>query len=191
MAYTNGGNVKKGQFVLHNGAPHAVLKADFVSPGKGSAFTRSKLRNLQTGNVLDFTFKTTEKVELADVESVEMQYLYSTGDEFVFMNPRSFEQTEIPADIIGDDSKFLKEETNVYVQLYNGNAIGIFMPQKIVLEVIEAEDAVAGDRANAPKKPVIVETGAEVMAPLFVKKGDKLLIDTATGEYVSRANTTA
>ncbi len=188
MAYVNGGNVKKGQFILHNGAPHAVLKSDFVSPGKGSAFTRSKLRNLQTGNVLDFTFKTTEKVELADVESVEMQYLYNTGTEFVFMNPRSFEQTEIATEMIGDDSNFLKEEMNVYVQLYNGNPIGIFMPQKVVLEVIEAEDAVAGDRANAPKKPVIVETGAEVMAPLFVKKGDKLLIDTATGEYVSRAN---
>ncbi|MCD8484000.1 elongation factor P [Candidatus Woesebacteria bacterium] len=188
MAYVNGGNVKKGQFIIHNGAPNAVIKSDFVSPGKGSAFTRAKLRNLQTGSVIDFTFKTTEKVELADVESVEMQFIYSTGAEYVFMNPRSYEQFEIPADVVGEDNKFLKEEMTVYVQLYNGQPIGIFMPQKVVLEVTEAEDAVAGDRANAPKKPVIVETGAEVMAPLFVKKGDKLLIDTATGEYVSRAN---
>lgn len=188
MAIVNGGNVKKGQFILHNGTPHAVLKADFVSPGKGSAFTRSKLRNLQTGNVMDFTFKTTEKVELADVESLEMQYLYFDGSSYVFMNPRTYEQTEVVADTVGDDARFLKEEMNVYVQFWGEKPIGIFMPQKVVLEVIEAEEAVAGDRANAPKKPVKVETGAEVMAPLFVKVGDKLMIDTATGEYVSRAN---
>lgn len=186
MSYVNGGNVRKGYFVLHNGQPHAVVKADFVSPGKGSAFTRARIKNIKTGAVLDYTYKTTEKVELADVESVEMQYIYFDGSSYVFMNPRSYEQTEVPADVVGDDIRFLKEEMIVYIQFFDGNPIGVFMPQKVTLLVTESEDATAGDRANAPKKPAKVETGAEVMVPLFVKAGDSIVIDTATGEYVSR-----
>ncbi len=188
MSYTNGGNVKKGMYIIHNGVPHQVTAADFVSPGKGSAFTRSKLRNLRTGNVLEFTFKTTENVEIADVESVEMQFLYFDGENYVFMNPRTYEQMEVARELVGDYAQWLKEEMIVYVQLFNEAPMGIFPPKKVTLKVTESEDAVAGDRANAPKKPATVETGAQVMVPLFVKAGDMIIIDTETGSYVSRAN---
>jgi elongation factor P len=188
MAYTNGGNVKKGMFILHNGIPHQITAADFVSPGKGSAFTRSKLRNLRTGNVMDFTFKTTEKVEIADIESVEMQYLYFDGSNYAFMNPRTYEQLEVSKELVGEYSQWLKEEMIVYVQLFNEVPMGIFPPKKVTLKVTESEDATAGDRANAPKKPATVETGATVFVPLFVKAGDMIIVDTETGTYVSRAN---
>jgi elongation factor P len=187
MEYTTGGNIRKGQFVLHNGQPHAVVKADFVSPGKGSAFTRAKIKNVKTGAVIEYTYKTTEKVEVADVESVEMQYSYFDGTSYVFMNPRTFDQLEVPADLMEDVGKFLKEEMICYVQLHDGNPIGVFPPQKVTLKITHSEDATAGDRANAPKKPATLETGAEVMVPLFVKQGDSIIIETATGAYVSRA----
>lgn len=187
MEYTTGGNIKKGQFVLYNGHPHAVVKADFVSPGKGSAFTRAKIKNVKTGAVIEYTYKTTEKVEIADVESIEMQYSYYDGTSYVFMNPRTFDQMEVPATLMEDVAKFLKEEMICYVQLHDGNPIGVFPPQKVTLKITHSEDATAGDRANAPKKPATLETGAEVMVPLFVKQGDEIIIDTASGEYVSRA----
>lgn len=188
MAVTNGGNIRKGQYIIHNGTPWAVTKADFVSPGKGSAFTRAKIKNLTSGAVIDYTFKTTEKVELADIESVEMQYLFFDGTNYVFMNPRSYEQMEVAADLVEEYANLLKEEMIVYLQLHDDRPIGIFPPQKVTLLVTHTEDATAGDRANAPKKPATVETGAEIMVPLFVKQGDLIVIDTATSSYVSRAN---
>jgi elongation factor P len=188
MATVSGGNIRKGQYIIYNGQPHSVLWHEFVSPGKGSAFTRAKLRNIISGKVFDFTFKTTETVELADVESIELQYLYFDGSSYLFMNPRSYEQVEVPVEVMDDQKKFLKEEMLVYVQMYNGNPIGVYLPNKITLAVVDAEDAVAGDRVTAPKKQATVETGAIVMVPIFVKKGDHIIVDTATGEYVSRSN---
>lgn len=188
MSAVNGGNVKKGMFILYNGVPHSVQWHEFVSPGKGSAFTRSRLRNLKTGTVFDYTFKTTEKVEVADVESVEMQYLYFDGTSYVFMNPRTYEQVEVDAALVGDVSRFMKEEMIGYIQFFNGQPIGVFMPKKMTLQVTYTEDAVAGDRANAPKKPATLETGAEIQVPLFVKTGDMVIVDTEDGVYVSRAN---
>lgn len=187
MEYTTGGNIRKGQYILHNGQPHVITQADFVSPGKGSAFTRAKIKSLKTGAVIEYTFKTTEKVEVADVESIEMQYSYYDGTSYVFMNPRTFEQLEVPATLMEDSAKFIKEEMICYVQLHDGNPIGVFPPQKVTLKIVESEDAVAGDRANAPKKLAKLETGAEVMVPLFVKQGDEIIVETATGQYVSRA----
>lgn len=188
MSYTNGGNIKKGQYIIFHGEPHQVMSADFVSPGKGSAFTRSRLKGIRSGSTVDFTFKTTEKVEIADVESVEMQYIYFDGTNYVFMNPRTYDQMEVPAELVGDYAKFFKEEIICYIQLFNEKPIGVFPPKKMTLKVTYTEDATAGDRANAPKKPATVETGAEIMVPLFVKQGDMVIIDTETGEYVSRAN---
>lgn len=187
MAYTNGGNVKKGMYILFHNVPHQVMMADFVSPGKGSAFTRARLYNIKSGSTIDYTFKTTEKVEIAEVESVEMQYLYFDGSSYVFMNPRTFEQIEVDAVLVGDYAPFLKEEMACYIQLFNEQPIGVFPPKKVTLKVTYTEDAVAGDRANAPKKPATLETGAEVMVPLFVKKGDAIIVDTESGTYVSRA----
>lgn len=187
MSQTNGGNIKKGMYILFNNVPHQVMVADFVSPGKGSAFTRSRLYNIKTGSTIDYTFKTTEKVEIADVEAIEMQYIYFDGSSYVFMNPRTFEQIEVDAALVGDYGKFLKEEMICYIQMFNDNPIGVFPPKKVTLKVTYTEDAVAGDRANAPKKPATLETGAEVAVPLFVKQGDSIIVDTESGQYVSRA----
>jgi len=186
MATVNGGNVRKGIFIMFHGEPHVVTWHEFVSPGKGSAFTRSKLKNIKTGKVVDFTFKTTEPVELAEVETQELQYLYNDGASFVFMNPRSYDQVEVPADVVGDDGRFLKEEMMCYIQFHDNVAIGVYPPKKVTLLVTDAEEAVAGDRVTAPKKQATVETGATVMVPIFVKKGDTIIIDTASGDYVSR-----
>lgn len=183
-----GGNVRKGQFIMHNGQPHSVVEHQFVSPGKGSAFTRTKLKNLTTGKIFDYTFKTTENVELADVETTEQQYLYFDGGSYVFMDPRSYTQTEVPAELMEQEGQFLKEEMRVHVQFYNGEPIGVFLPNKVTLKVTEAQEAAMGDRQTAPKKPVQVETGATIMVPIFIKTGDQIIIDTASGEYVSRAN---
>ncbi len=188
MSYTNGGNLKKGMYIIFHGTPHQVMMADFVSPGKGSAFTRSRLKSIKTGATVEFTFKTTEKVEIADIESIEMQYLYFDGTNYVFMNPRTFEQIEVEADLVGDYAKFLKEEMTCYIQMFNEVPIGVFPPKKVTLKVTYTEDATAGDRANAPKKPATIETGAEIMVPLFVKEGDLVIVDTEDGSYVSRAS---
>lgn len=183
-----GGNVRKGQFIMHQGQPHAVLEHQFVSPGKGSAFTRTKLKNITTGKIFDYTFKTTENVDLADVETLERQYLYFDGTSYVFMDPRTYTQTEVAAELMEQESKFLKEEMVVHVQFFNGEPIGVFLPNKVTLKVTEAQDAAMGDRQTAPKKPVQVETGATVMVPIFIKQGEDIIVDTSTGEYVSRSN---
>lgn len=187
MSYTNGGNVKKGMYIIFHGTPHQVMSSDFVSPGKGSAFTRARLYNIGAGTTVEYTFKTTEKVEIAEVESVEMQYLYFDGTSYVFMNPRSFEQIEVDAALVGDYANYLKEEMTCYIQMFNENPIGVFPPKKVSLKITYTEDATAGDRANAPKKPATLETGAEVMVPLFVKQGESIIVDTESGQYVSRA----
>jgi len=188
MSKLKAGNIKKGTYVLYNNKPHLVTKAQFVSPGKGSAFTRTKLQDINSGSTLDFVFKSHDSVEEVDVESKEMQFLYNMGDEVVFMDPRSYEQINVPVRLMDGKEKFLVAEISVYIQFYQEKAIGVSLPPKIKMLVTEAEDAVAGDRQNAGKKPVTMETGLIVQAPLFVKKGETLLVDTATGEYVSRAN---
>jgi elongation factor P len=188
MSTVNGGNVRKGMFVLHHNEPHQVISHEFVSPGKGSAFTRVKLRNVLTSKMMDFTYKTTEQVELAEVETRELQYIYQEGNNFVFMNPRTYDQVEVSGEVMGSDHNFLKEEMICHVQFYNDQPIGIFLPKKVTLEVTEAEEAVAGDRVTAPKKQAKLETGATIAVPIFVKTGDKVVIDTSTGEYVSRNN---
>lgn len=182
------GNIRKGIYVLHNGRPHLVTKAQFVSPGKGSAFTRARLQDIQSGTGFDFVYKSHDSVEELEVESKEMQFLYDMGDEVVFMDPRTYEQVNIPTKLLDGKEKLLVPEINAYIQFFQEKAIGISLPPKIKMVVADAEDAVAGDRQNAGKKPVTMETGLIVQAPLFVKKGDILIVDTETSEYVSRAN---
>ncbi|PWU22972.1 elongation factor P [Candidatus Cerribacteria bacterium 'Amazon FNV 2010 28 9'] len=184
----NGGNIKKGMYIMFKGEPHMVTLTEFVSPGKGSAFMRTKLKSVKTGSVVEFTFKSVEMVEEADVSSVEMQYLYQDGEDFVFMNPRSFEQLTIPGYLMTDYVPFMLPEQTMYVLLFNEQPIGVRFPNKVTLKVTYAEDAVAGGRINAPKKKVKLETGYEIDVPLFIKEGESVIVDTATGLYVSRAN---
>ncbi len=185
MALT-GGNIKKGTYIMFKGEPVLVTFTEFVSPGKGSAFMRSKLKSLKTGNVVEFTFKSVETVEAADVETMEMQYLYQDGEDFVFMNPRTYDQVTVPGVVMKEYVRYLVAEQTMYVVFFNEKPIGIRFPGKVTLKIEYAEDAVAGNRVNAPKKKVRLETGYEVEVPLFLKQGDSVVIDTATGLYVSR-----
>lgn len=186
MSSIRANQLKTGEFVLYKDQPCAVVKCEFYFPGKGSAFARTKMKNVKTGNVYEYTFKSNDMVETVDVETVELQYLYVDGETYYFMNPRSFDQFEIPKSIFEGKEKYLLAEMKMFFNFYEGEAIGVRFPLKVTVKVIEAQEASAGNTVNAPKKPVTIETGVEVLAPLFVKEGEMIIVDTETGEYVSR-----
>ena len=188
MGIIKGGNIRKGTYVLFKNEPHLVTKTEFISPGKGSAFTRARLKSVRTTNSIDFTFKSTESVEELDINTRLMQFLYSDQEEATFMDPRTYEQVSIPRELVEDKLGYFTSDIEIYILFYDEKAIGVRVPQKVRLKVTYAEDATAGNRVNAPKKPVTLETGLVVQAPLFTKAGDTLLIDTETAEYVSRVN---
>jgi len=188
MPMINGGNIKKGSYILFKNQPALVTKTEFVAPGKGSAFMRARMKFVKTGSTQEFTFKSVEPVEEIDMIISEMQYLYVDGDEVIFMDPRTFEQVSIHKDLLEEKVGYLIPELTMYILFYNDEAIGVRFPMNVKLKVTYAEDATAGNRVNAPKKPVTVETGIEVQVPLFVRTGDIVIIDTDTGDYVSRAN---
>lgn len=188
MAALNGGNLRKGMFINFKSQPHMVTKTEFVSPGKGSAFTRAKLKNVKTGAVQEFTFKSNEAIEELDVSTREMQFSYTDGDDVYFMDPRTYEQVSVGQDLLEGKIGYLTSDLTMYIVFFNDEAIGVRFPNTVKLKVTVAEDATAGNRVNAPKKPVELETGITIQAPLFVKPGDTLIIDTDTGEYISRAN---
>ena len=179
--------LKRDMFVLYKNQPHAVLKCEFYFPGKGSAFARTRLKNVKTGNVYDYTYKSSDSVEVVDVETRELQYLYADGDIYYFMDPRTYDQFEIPASIFDGKQKWLLPEAKMFFSFYEGEAMGVRFPPKVTVKVIEAQEAVAGNTVNAPKKTVVVEGGVEVMAPLFVKQGETIIVDTETDTYVGRA----
>jgi len=183
---TNGGNLKKGSFILFKNQPHTVTRTEFVSPGKGSAFTRAKLKSVKTGAVQEFTFKSNEAIEELDVVTAEMQYSYTDDQDVYFMDPRTYEQVSISAELLEGKLGYLTPEVMMYIIFYNDKAIGVRFPSSVKLKVTYAEDATAGNRVNAPKKPVTMETGLMIHAPLFIKTGDTLIVDTETGEYISR-----
>lgn len=186
MATINAGNIAKGTYIMFKGVPQLVTKAEFMAPGKGSPIMRAKFRNVTTGSASEFTFKTNEQVEVAEVDKKEMQFLYRDGDEFVFMDPKTFEQAEVPLSLLEDQYRYLLADMKCWVLWYEKVAIGISLPPHVDLLVTDAPEAVAGNRINAPKRLVKVETGMEIAAPLFIKTGDKITVDTTTGEYISR-----
>ncbi len=188
MAKIKAGNIERGMYLLHNQTPHKVVKKKFVSPGKGSAFTRTKLENLETGSIISHVFKSHDRVEEIYVESREMQFLYQTGGSLVFMDPRTYEQVEVPAKVLGEKAQYLVPETKVYVASYQDKALAVSLPAKVNMEVTKSQKAVSGDRQNAGTKPVRLETGLKVQVPLFIEEGEKIVIDTETGEYISRAS---
>lgn len=188
MATINAGNISKGIYLIFKGVPQLVTKTEFMSPGKGSAIMRVRFKNAQTGAAQDFTYKTSEQVEVADVEKKEMQFLYRDGDEVYFMNPRDYEQVSVPYSLIEDQFGYLTADLKVTILFYEEKAIGVSLPAHVTMKVTEAFDTVAGNRVNAPKKQVTVETGIQVQVPLFIKTGELIVIDTTTGEYLSRAS---
>lgn len=186
MASINAGNISKGEYIMFRGEPYLVTKADFMSPGKGSAVMRTKLKSIKSGNVIEFTYKTNEQVEVADIDKKEMEFLYRAGDTVSFMNPKTFEQAEVPVGLIEDKLGYLIGNLKCWVMFFNGEAIGVTLPPNVTLTVTESPDEVAGNRINAPKKNVKVETGITVQAPIFIKVGEKIIVDTTTNEYLGR-----
>lgn len=186
MNTINAGNLSKGMYIMFKGAPHAVTKTEFMSPGKGTPVMRVRLRNAQTGTIQEYTYKSAETVEIVEVVKKELQFLYRAGDDIVFMNPKTYEQESLPMTLMEEKTGFLVQDLKCYVLFYHDKPIGIDLPPNIVLKVIEAEDSVAGNRVNAPKKPVKLETGVTIDAPIFIKTGDKVSVDTASGTYISR-----
>ena len=186
MSNINAGNITKGSYIIFKSAPVGVTKTEFMSPGKGSPVMRVKFRNVQTGSAGEFTYKTSEQVEIAEVSKKEMQYLYRDGSELVFMDPKSYDQASIPTALLAGQLGFLVPDLKCYVLWYKSEVIGVTLPPHVTLKIIESPDEIAGNRINAPKKSVKVETGMIIQAPLFIKVGEKIMIDTATGEYLSR-----
>ena len=164
-----------------------VLEFQHVKPGKGAAFVRSKLRNLRTGGIQEKTFRGGEKVAKAHIENRKMQYLYASGDTHTFMDNESYEQIELQASQIEYELKYLLENMTVHIMTYQGETIGVELPNTVELVVAETEPGIKGDTASGGTKPATLETGLIVQVPFFVKQGDKLIIDTRNAAYVSRA----
>ena len=169
-----------------DGDPYHMLENEFVKPGKGQAFNRVKLRNLKTGRVVDRTFKSGDSVEAADVMEVEMQYLYTDGEQWHFMTQDTYEQYAANKTAVGDAALWLKDQDICQVTLYNNVPLTVTAPNFVELQIVETDPGVRGDTATGGTKPAKLETGANVKVPLFVEENEVIRIDTRTGEYVSR-----
>ncbi|MET4562391.1 elongation factor P [Lysinibacillus sp. NPDC048646] len=178
---------RTGLTIIVDGQLYRVMDFQHVKPGKGAAFVRSKLRNLRNGNVQEKTFRAGEKVEKAQIDNRKMQYLYAQGDEHVFMDMESYDQTELASSAIEYELKFLKENMEVHIQSYQGEMLGVELPNTVELEVTETEPGIKGDTASGGTKPATLQTGLIVQVPFFVNQGDVLIINTTDSSYVSRA----
>lgn len=183
----NVNDIKNGMTLMIEGQIYQVVEFLHVKPGKGSAFMKTKLRNMRTGGIVEKTFNTNVKFERANINKQNVEYLYSTGDTYFFMNMETFEQLELSADQIGDNKNYLIENMNVYVILYEGELLGIDLPDKVEFTVVETEPAVRGNTTNNALKDATVETGLVVKVPMFIEQGEKILVTTADGKYSSRA----
>ena len=181
------GDFRNGITLEIDGSVCQIIEFQHVKPGKGAAFVRTKIKNVITGSVVERTFRPTEKFPTARIDRVDMQYLYADGDLFNFMNMENYEQIALTQDVIGDALKFVKENETVKGCSYNGKVFSVEPPLFVELEITNTEPGFKGDTAQGATKPATVETGATVYVPLFVDNGDKIKIDTRTGEYLSRA----
>ena len=180
------GDFRNGITIEYDNNIYQIIEFQHVKPGKGAAFVRTKLKNIISGGVVEKTFRPTEKCPQARIDRKDMQYLYSDGDLFHFMDVESYEQIALNEDAIGDALKFVKENEMCKVCSHNGNVFAVEPPLFVELEITDTEPGFKGDTATGATKPAIVETGAKVMVPLFVEIGNKIKIDTRTGEYLSR-----
>lgn len=180
-------DIKKGVKIMMDGQPYVVVEFQFVKPGKGQAFTRTKMKNLLTGGTLERNIRSGEKLEAADVVDTTMQYIYPDGADYVFMDANTGEQITVSADAVGDDAGFLMDGSEVGVTLYRGNPVSISLPAHIVVQVEETEPGVKGDTATNVTKPAKIATGATVQVPLFINEGEWIKVDTRTRSYLERA----
>ena len=180
------GDFKNGLTIQFENNIYQIIEFQHVKPGKGAAFVRCKLKNIKNGGVVEKTFRPTEKFENAHIERKEMQYLYNDGDLYYFMDNETFDQIAVGTEDVGDSLKFVKENEMVKICSHNGNVFAVEAPLFVELEIIDTEPGFKGDTATGATKPATVETGAVVNVPLFVEQGNKIKIDTRTGEYLSR-----
>jgi elongation factor P len=181
-------DIRKNLKMLVDGTPYVCLEAQFVKPGKGQAFSRCRLKNLVTGNVIERTYKSGETVEIADIEQRMMTYIYPEGDTYVFMNQTTGDQIHVSTESIGDEKRFLIDGLEVEVMLFNGNPIGVELPAHVVIQVATSEPGIKGDTASGASKPATLSTGTTINVPLFINEGEWIKVDTRTGAYLERVN---
>lgn len=185
MISTN--DLKNGITIEADGAIYVVMDTQHVKPGKGAAIVKAKLKNLRTGAIFEKTFNAGVKVATARIEKQLMQYLYTMGDTYYFMNMENYEQLELDKSVVGEQSKFLKENLEVYITTYEGEVLGMDLPDKVELKITHTEAAVKGNTTNNALKDAECETGLMLRVPLFIDEGEMVLVSTADGKYVSRA----
>lgn len=180
-------DIKNGMTLILEGKLVTIVDFQHVKPGKGPAFVRIKYRDLRTGSTIEDTFNTNLKLEKAYVEKMQMQFLYKENDNYVFMNTNDYSQMEVSSSIIGDDAKFLKEGLVIEIQMYEGEILGIVLPEKIDYKVTETTDAVKGNTTNNAMKDATIESGYTIKVPMFISEGETIIVSTKDGKYVSRA----
>ncbi len=182
---------KKGLKFMYDGQPYVCVDFQFVKPGKGQAFTRTKMRHLLNGSVVERNIRSNEKISMADAEERSLQYIYPEGDSFVFMHSQSGDQISVPKEAVGEDADFLIDGLECMVTIYEGNPIGVNLPPHVTLRVTGTEPGAKGDTSGNVTKPATVSTGATVNVPLFINEGDWVKIDTRTRDYLERAKAPA
>lgn len=183
-----GGDISKGTVLLIKGTPYLIAEREFVNPGKGSAFARVKMKNLRDGSVLTQTIKTQDNVEDATVDTRKSQYQYHDGENYVFMDNESFEQIIVMEEIMGDKKHYMREGDEYDIVIWEDEAIDVKIPTKMVFLVAESENYVRGDTVSGATKPVVTETGLVVRVPLFIKQGERIMVNTESNEYQERVN---
>ena len=181
-------DIKNGAVLKIDGNLWSVVEFQHVKPGKGGAFVRTKLRNVTSGKVVDRTFNAGAKIETATVDRSDYQYLYQDGDDYVFMDMKTYDQINVPAAVVGDAANYMLESQTATIALHHGTPLYIELPASVVLEITYTEPGLQGDRSTGGTKPATVETGYEIQVPLFLETGTKVKVDTRTGEYLGRVN---
>lgn len=181
-------DIKNGIVMIIDGQLWQVIEFQHVKPGKGGAFVRTKLKNVVSGKTVDRTFNAGSKIETATVDRRDYQYLYRDGESFVFMDQSDFDQLTVSETVVGDAAKFMLEQQEVQIAMYQGEPLYLEMPASVELEITYTEPGLQGDRSNAGTKPATLETGAEIQVPLFVNQGTRVKVDTRTGDYLGRVN---
>jgi elongation factor P len=179
--------LRPGMIIKHNNDLHSVFSVEHRTPGNLRAFIQAKLRNLRTGAMFEHRFRSPDPIERIVVDEVDMEYLYSDGDDYYFMNTESYEQTHLKRDTLGDAVEYLTPNLQIKVEFYDGKAVGIELPQTVELTVVETEPGLKSATASSVTKPAKLETGLVVQVPPFINEGEKIRVDTAEGAYLSRA----
>ena len=183
----NVNDLKVGMTIMFENNIYSVMDTQHVKPGKGAAFVQAKLKNLRSGSIIENRFNSSDKVEQARIEKKAMQFLYSMNDTYYFMNMSDYEQIELPKKLIGEDAELLKENLEVDIMFFEGEMLGMNLPDKIALKVVHTEPAVKGNTTSSAMKDATLETGKVIKVPLFIEEGEELLISSKDGKYVSRA----